>query len=77
MPSDYRPRLSVEISSEQFEELKDLIPWGLRRQLFETIVNDVIRLTKKHGQHFIAAILTGAVRLEDYSSMEVPKDANK
>ena len=76
MSTDYRPRLSIEISDQQARELRDLIPWGLRKQLFSTVVNDVIRLTRKHGHAFIAAVLAGHARYEDYTSMEVPSDAD-
>lgn len=72
MSDDYRPRLSIEISHEQSMAMRDLIPWGLRRQLFDIIVNDVIRLTRKHGHLFIAAVLEQKIKLEDYSSLEVP-----
>jgi len=72
MSEQYRPRLSIEISDEQAHELKTLIPWGLKNQLFTVIIDDVIRLSKLHGQHFIAAILARALKLEDYSTLEVP-----
>lgn len=76
MTSEYNPRLSVEITDEQSKALQDLIPWGLRRQLFKTIIDDVIRLTRQHGYTFIAAVISGAIKLEDYSSLEVPKNAD-
>jgi len=76
MTTDYRPRLSIEISDQQARELRDLIPWGLRKQLFTVIVEDVIRLTRKYGHTFIAAVIAGKIQLADYSSMEVPTDAD-
>jgi len=76
MAEDYRPRLSIEISLEQSQALRNLIPWGLRRQLFQTIVDDVIRLTRSHGHTFIAAVLSSSIKLEDYSSLEVSKNAD-
>ena len=75
--SDWRPRLSVEITEEQSRALRDLIPWGLRRQLFQTIVDDIIRLARLHGHTFIAAVLSADIKFEDYTSLEVPKDANR
>lgn len=67
----HRPRLSIEITPEQQYDLQRLLPWGVGRQLFSVIVDDVIRLTKKHGQMFIAGILQKGLRLEDYSSLDV------
>ena len=72
MSDSYRPRLSIEITQEQHLALQNLIPWGLRRRLFQTIVDDVIRLTRKHGHLFIAAVLEQNSKLEEYSSLEVP-----
>ena len=70
MPEDkYRPRLSIEITREQQRDLQRLVPWGVRRQLFSTIIDDVIRITKKHGQLFIAGILQKGLELEDYSNL--------
>ena len=71
MKDKYRPRLSVEITEEQHKQLQRLIPWGVEKQLFSIIVDDVIRLTKKHGQVFIAAALHKAIKLEEYSSFNL------
>ena len=67
----HRPRLSIELTDEQHKELQRLIPWGLQRQVFSPIVDDVIRLVKKHGQIFISAVLMKEIKLEDYSSINL------
>ena len=64
----YRPRLSIEISEQQAKALQDLVPWGLKNQLFCVIVDDIIRLAASHGQQFLAAVLASAIHLEDYST---------
>lgn len=78
MPEDkYRPRLSIEITREQQRDLQRLVPWGVRRQLFSTIIDDVIRAARQHGQLFIAGILQKGLELEDYSSLDIGrKDGN-
>ena len=68
---EYRPRLSIDLTEEQQAELTRLIPWGVKGQLFSVIVDDVIRCVKEHGQIFIAAALTKAIKLEDYTSLDV------
>lgn len=77
MDKDYRPRLSVEISEEQQRDLSKLIPWGVKNKLFCVIVDDVIRLMKEHGQKFLAAVLSKAIGLEDYTSLEIEDDDDK
>ena len=38
----WRPRLSEEITEEQFWALKNLIPHGIRKRLFSSLVDNVI-----------------------------------
>jgi len=72
----YRPRLSIELTDEQQVKLLRLIPWGVKNKLFSIIVDDVIRLMEEHGQKFLAAVLTRAIKLEDWTSVEVGKDGD-
>ena len=73
----YRPRLSIEISSQQARELRALIPWGLKNQIFCTIIDDVVRLAKAHGPNFLAGILSRSIKLEEYSDiMKGVEDGN-
>jgi hypothetical protein len=69
MSDSYRPRLSIEISDEQADALRELIPWGLKNQLFLSIIDDVIRLARKHGSQFLAAIIAQSIRIDDYSTI--------
>uniref|UniRef100_A0A6H1ZVK5 Uncharacterized protein n=1 Tax=viral metagenome TaxID=1070528 RepID=A0A6H1ZVK5_9ZZZZ len=68
---DYRPRLSVEISDDQYRDLQRLLPHGYKRQVFSLIIDDVIRLTQKHKERFIAAIMHKVITLEDYLSIDL------
>lgn len=70
----YRPRLSIELTEEQQVKLLKLIPWGVKNKLFSIIVDDVIRIMEKHGQRFLAEVLTKSIELEDWSSVEVEKE---
>ena len=67
----YKPRLSIELSREQFDKLQSLIPWGQKRQIFSPIVDDIIRLTEEHGQTFLAALIARAINLEDFSNLNL------
>ncbi len=73
----YRPRLSIELTDEQQVKLLRLIPWGVKNKLFSIIVDDVIRLMEEHGQKFLAAVLTRAIKLEDWTSVEVGDESEK
>lgn len=52
-----RPRLSIDLTPEQAAKLKQLIPWGIRRTLFSTIIDDFLAKVDQHGQLFIGLIL--------------------
>ena len=69
MSESYRPRLSIEITQQQAKDLNELIPWGLKNQLFSAIVDDVIRLRREFGVNFLAVILARTMPLEDYSEL--------
>ena len=71
MPSEYRPRISVEVRQDQADAIRDLVPWGLRAQLFTIIIDDIIRLSRQHGADFISAILVKAIPLEEYTSLDL------
>ena len=70
----YRPRLSIELTEQQANELRNLIPWGLKNAVFQVIVDDVIELMKKHGQVFVAALLERKIRLNKIVKFEVSSD---
>lgn len=76
MEADYRPRLSIEITQQQADDLRTHIHWGLRKQLFSVIIDDVIRMAKLHGPLFISAILARDIQMESYLSLEVPSNDN-
>lgn len=71
MNPEWHPRLSVEITEQQYRDLERLIPWGNKKKVFGVIVDDVIRHLEKHGEKFLAAVLHKYIKLEDYTSMNL------
>jgi hypothetical protein len=65
----YSPRLSVELNEDQFNALQRLIPHGLKRQIFEVIVNDLITLleTSHKREAIFAAIIGRMVNIPERS----------
>lgn len=62
MSEDYRPRLSIDISPEQANKLRDLIPWGLKNQIFLILIDDLIGLLEEFGLTPIVFILEGTIK---------------
>ena len=59
---EYRPRLSIELTEKQHSDLQRLIPWGVKNQLFSTIVDQLIPLLEEHGTHIISLILENKLK---------------
>ena len=64
MSEEYRPRLSIEISEEQQSSLQRLIPWGLKNQVFSTIIDQLVPLLERKGSEVLALILTNDLTVE-------------
>jgi hypothetical protein len=65
---DYIPRLTVELREDQARKLSDKIPHGLRKPLFQALVDDVISMLDKHGTVFIAAVISRDMSYKDFCS---------
>ena len=70
MPSKYTPRLSVEITDEQYDKLKRLIPWGVKNTLFSIIIDEVIELIEEHGTVVIAGLLNKKLTVQNLHSIK-------
>ena len=66
---EWRPRLSITITKEQYQELQNLIPWGVKGQLFSAIIDDLIKALKVDGEKVLGAILARKLKLEDYTEI--------
>lgn len=67
--SEYRPRLSVEITEEQNRELTRLLGnvYGLRKLVFSRIIDDlIVLLNHEDGPLYLAAFISGKLSLQDF-----------
>lgn len=79
MPSQkYQPRLSVEITDEQFLELQRLIPHGIKRQIFAVIVDDLLDLLRNSTKReaIFAAIINRLVNMP-LRALEISNESGK
>jgi len=72
-----RPRLSIDLTPEQYQELNKLIPWGLKSALFGVIVDDLIQVLKKTTTRrlFIALIMKRKINSLEY--LKIKKDLDE
>jgi hypothetical protein len=57
-PSDYIKRVSLRVTPEQMKGLNK-IPWGLRNQLFSSIIDDLLYMFDNQGQDSVIAMIIG------------------
>ena len=63
MPEDGLMRVNVRISKKMHEEMALLIPWGLRRNVHETVLQLVLDAIRSDGMVVAGAILDGRFKL--------------
>ena len=62
----YKPRLSIEITEEQFIRKQKLIPfYGLQKVLFSTLLDEILNVIEKNGLDFIGPLLNKQVGLSE------------
>ncbi len=62
--TDYRPRLSTELTLESYQRLSEILPHGWQKPLFQSLVNGVITLYNKGGIPAIGAIVSNHLEVE-------------
>jgi len=79
MSDRYIPRLSVEITQEQFDALIKYIPWGIKKKLFSVIVDDLIEMLKVDPSRVIGLVVSGRARfsLEERTLEESSREENE
>jgi len=66
MAIDYRPRFSFDITDEQRRRTDQLIAThGMRKALFQPILDDVLDLIEEHGQIIAGIIMDRQVKPKD------------
>jgi len=56
---DWRPRLSIELSEDQYMRLQKNLPWGTKQNLFSRLVDEVNILVETYGSAALGAIFSG------------------
>ena len=54
-----RPRLSVEITQEQYDFLSNNLSHGEYKTLFGVVIDAIEKITRQHGKMAIYAIISG------------------
>ena len=77
MPSEYRPRLSVDITDEQYRKLTKHLDYGQRKAIFGVILEDLFRLFDKHGSaKIIGLFITRSITLKEVCKLGRTNEAD-
>ncbi len=73
--SNYRPRIVIDVSEEQYRALKQFLPWGVQNEVFRTLIDDLIAVLEEHGGAALGMILTKQLKMRELSSSlkDLPK----
>ena len=59
----YCPRFVFEISAEQQARSNRLLgQFGIRKAIFQAVLDDVLDMVEKHGDKFVGAVVSGMVK---------------
>ena len=74
----YRPRLSIDLDESLANDIRNLIPHGLRGKVFLLILEDLIDLIKKHGSGVVlSTFIERDIGVKEISRLEVPNGNNR
>ena len=63
MPEDGLVRVYIRISKRMHDDMSALIPWGLRRNVHETVLQLVLDAVKLDGMVLVGHLLDGKFKL--------------
>ena len=68
--SEYRPRLSIDISEAQASGLNKHLDYGMKKMVFGVIIDDLLRLFDKHGAgQIIGLFVERSISLKETSQL--------
>lgn len=69
--TNYRPRLTAEITEEQAKLLNTILPHGAKKQLLTIIVDGIIELYNRGGYSAISAFMDQAISIEQTANFGI------
>ena len=72
-------RLSIDITEEQDERLKKLLPWGMKTLIFRAVVDDLIETLEKSEDKnsAVGAIIGRHISVGEWSQLHINKGEEK
>lgn len=55
---DYIPRLGIDLREDQLASLQELLPFGVRRRLFEVVIDDLIEMLRVDAEAVMGGLFS-------------------
>jgi len=69
--SNYRPRLSIDLTEEQRRGLDRIFPYqGLQKAIFSIIIDDLINAVNRHGPNVLSGLITRSIKLQNITELQ-------
>jgi len=72
----YRPRLSIDLTMEQYSRFIRLVPYGSKGRLLVKVLDVLLDTIEKHGDLAIGAILSDKVSVIDLLKVKEAQSGN-
>ena len=60
---EYRHRITVDLTAEQHNRIREVIPWGYMNKAFNVLIDDLIEIMETGGEIALAALLARRLKL--------------
>lgn len=71
-----RKQLNVAIRADQFDKLQEILPYGVKARVFETMVDLLINLLEhEHGDAYLGLLMSGEVNLPTLMKLQSTENA--
>lgn len=63
MPTEYVPRVSIEVPPDLYDRFTNLVAWGLRSKVLVPLIEDLCECIEQNGEVVLAAILKRSINV--------------
>lgn len=69
-----KPRITILVTQEQYDQLKLYLEYGFQKKVFSTIIDDVILMLNLYGHQFVLAMLKKQISYKFYMEKYLEKE---
>lgn len=70
-PNDYRPRIVIDLTEVQAQTLSRILPHGVKKPLFQALVDGIIAIHSEGGYEAIGAIVSKQISVQQITDLSL------